>query len=71
MATRKTGIKTLRKLMIDQDLFTITDLARKCGCSRQFIGFLLGGQRRSDRYEACVAEVLGIPRDRLDRLLRP
>ena len=65
------NIKTLKKMLIDKDIDSYAELARRCGCTRVFMGYLIKGQRRSDKYEACVAEVLGIPRDHLNRLLRP
>jgi cyanate lyase len=67
----KPNVKTLKKMLIDQDIVSYAELARRCGCTRVFMGYLIKGQRRSDRYEACVARVLGIQRDHLDRLLRP
>ena len=65
------NLKTLRKIMIDQDVFSYYELARRCGCTPRFAEYLIKGQRRSEKYEACVARILGIPRDHLDRLLRP
>ncbi len=57
--------------MIDRDFWTYSDLARECGCTSRFVQYLIKGQRRSEKYEACVARVLGIPKEDLTRLLRP
>lgn len=67
---KRQEIKTVKKLMIDADE-TPRTLAQKCEVTPRFINHLLRGERRSNRCEAVIAKGLGIPQDRLVRLLRP
>ena len=56
---------------ISANVLSYSELARRCGCMPWFAKYLIKGQRRAEKYEACVARFPGIPRDHLDRLLRP
>ncbi len=63
------NLKLIKKRMIDKEL-TQDELAKLCGVSGRFIGMLLHGERVSNPCAIKVAHILGIPPERMARLLK-
>jgi len=63
--------KTLKKLMIDADLNSPSDLARQVGVSQPFLWYLLNGERESRKIRARVSRILRISEAELTVLIGP
>lgn len=51
--------------VLEQRVMTITELGQKTGIARESVSRVISGRMMSPTYEARIAEVLGVPRERL------
>ena len=62
------GEITIKIRMLKMGFTSQQKLADLCGCTQQFIGMMISGKKTSDRVLGCMAEALGLQREKLLRL---